>query len=172
VSWWNSEVSKSWAASLEHFVCHFGHYGSTWMSNVIWLCEHTIVIPHLACLFSMAKAVSATVKLVNSVTFDSVKLYDFAMWAFASKCFPIELVQCSDGWRWTWWQTIHMLPELPVSSVPQCKLNRHEGACLESSQAISRFEPTFIEAHRASKMICKVRSLKSRIKTRSFWKSS
>jgi len=33
---------------------------------------------------------------------------------------------------------------------------------------MGRFEPTFIEAHQASKMICNVRSLKSRIKTRSF----
>jgi len=61
-----------------------------------------------------------------------------------------------------------MMPGLPVSSIPQCKSNRHEAACLEFFQAIGRFEPTFMEAHQASKMICKVRSLKSRIKTRSF----
>jgi len=34
--------------------------------------------------------------------------------------------------------------------------------------AIGRFEPTFIEAHQALKMISNVRSLKSWIKTRSF----
>jgi len=33
---------------------------------------------------------------------------------------------------------------------------------------MERFEPTFIEAHEASNMIGKVRSLNSRIKTQSF----
>jgi len=60
-----------------------------------------------------------------------------------------------------------MMPGLPDSSIPQCKPNRHEGACLDAFQAIGRFEPTFIEAYHASKMICKVRSLNSRIKTHS-----
>jgi len=118
VSWWNSEVSTSLAASLERFVCHFGQYGLNWISNMIFLCKLTIVIPRLPCLFKMAKAVSLTVELVNSVTSDSVNSFNFAMWAFASKCFPIELVPCSDGWRRTWWQTIHMMPGLPVSSIP------------------------------------------------------
>jgi len=58
-----------------------------------------------------------------------------------------------------------MMPGLPVSPIPQCKKNRHEGACLESFRAIGRFEPTFIEAYQASKTICTVRSLISRIKT-------
>jgi len=62
-----------------------------------------------------------------------------------------------------------MMPRLPLSAIPQCKLNHHKGACLDSFQAIGRFEPIFIEANHASKMICKVRSLKSRIKTRSFF---
>jgi len=92
VSWWNSEVSKSLAASLGRFVCHFGQYGLNWMSNMIFLCKLTIVIPRRACLFSMAEAVSSTVELVNSVTSDSVNSFYFAMWAFASKCFTIELV--------------------------------------------------------------------------------
>jgi len=61
-----------------------------------------------------------------------------------------------------------MMPGLPDYSIPQCKLNRDEGACLDAFQAIWRFEPTFIEAHHASRMIYKVRSLKSRIKTGSF----
>jgi len=121
VSWWNSEVSKSLAASLERFVCHSSQYGTTWMSNMTWLSEITIVIPPLPCLLSMAKAVSSTVELVNSVTSDSVNSFNFAMWAFASKCFPIELVPCSDGWRRTWWQTIHIMPGLPFSAIPQCK---------------------------------------------------
>jgi len=78
----------SFAASLEHFVCRFGQYGSTWMSNMIFLCELTIVIPRLPFLFVMANAVSSTIELVNSVTSDSVKLCDVS---FASKCFPIGL---------------------------------------------------------------------------------
>jgi hypothetical protein len=46
-----------------------------------------------------------------------------------------------------------MMPGLAFSSIPQCKENRHEGACLELFKAIGRFEPTVIEAHHASKMI-------------------
>jgi len=60
------------------------------------------------------------------------------------------------------------MPGLPFSAIPQCKWNRHEGACLELFQPIGRFKPIWIEAHHASKMSCKVRLLKSRIKTRSF----
>jgi len=118
VSWWNSEDSKSLAPSLKHFVCHFGQYGSNWISNMIYLCKLTIVIPRLPCLFRMAKAVSSTVELVNSVTSDSVNSFNFVMWLFASKCFPNEVVSCSDGWRRTWWQMIHMMPGLPGSLIP------------------------------------------------------
>jgi len=121
VSWWNSAVSKSSAASLEWFVSHFCQYGSTWMSNLIFLSELTIGIPRLPGLFRMSTAVSSTIELVNSVTYDSVNLFNFAIWAFPSKYFPIELVPCSDGWRRTWYQTIHIIPGLPVSSIPQCK---------------------------------------------------
>jgi hypothetical protein len=60
------------------------------------------------------------------------------------------------------------MPGLPVCSIPQCNQNRHEGACLELFQPTGRFEPTFIEAHEASKMISNERSLKSTIKPRSF----
>jgi len=121
VSWWNLEVSKSLAAKLEHFVFHFGQYGWNWISNMIFLCKRTIVIPRLPCLVKMAKSFSSTVELVNSVTSDSVNSFNFAMWAFASKCFPIELVPCYDGWRRTWWQMIDMMSGLPDSSIPQCK---------------------------------------------------
>ena len=72
VSWWNSEVWKSFAGGLERFLCHFCQYGSMWMSNLIFLCELTIVIHQLPCLFRIAKAVSSTVELVNSVTAGSV----------------------------------------------------------------------------------------------------
>jgi len=61
-----------------------------------------------------------------------------------------------------------MISGLPVSIIPQCKYNPIEDACLESFQAIGRLEPTFIRAHHASKMICKVSALKSGIKTPSF----
>jgi len=170
VSWRYSEVSKSFAASFEHFVCHFCQSGSTCMSNLIFLCELTIVIPRLPCLSRIAKAVSSSVERVISATSDSVNSFNLAMWAFASKCFTIELVPCFDGWRRAWWQTMHMMPGLLVSSIPQCKLNHHQGACLQLFQAIGPFESTFIEAHQASKMICRVWSLKSWIKTRSFLK--
>jgi len=61
-----------------------------------------------------------------------------------------------------------MMPGLPDCSIPQCKQIRHEGACLDSFQAIGRFNPTFIEDHQASRIICKVRLLKLQIKTSSF----
>jgi len=61
-----------------------------------------------------------------------------------------------------------MMPGLPVPSIPQCKMNRHDAACLEFFNEIGPFEPTFIEAHQASNMICNVRLLKSRLKTRTF----
>ena len=60
-----------------------------------------------------------------------------------------------------------MMPVLPVSSIPQWKWNHCEAACLELFEAIGCFKLTFIEAHEASKMICNVRSLTSRIKKRS-----
>jgi len=60
-----------------------------------------------------------------------------------------------------------MMPGRPVSPIPPCKQNRHHGACLELFQAVGRFENSFIEAHQAPKMICNVRSLKSRMKTSS-----
>jgi len=46
---------------------------------MIFLGEHSIVIPRLPCLFSMAKADSSTVELVNSGTSDSDNLFNFAM---------------------------------------------------------------------------------------------
>jgi len=61
-----------------------------------------------------------------------------------------------------------MIPGRPVSPIPWCKYTHHEDACLELFQAIGRFEPTFINAHQASKMICEFRLLKSQIKTWSF----
>jgi len=59
------------------------------------------------------------------------------------------------------------IPGLPVSSIPQCKQNLHQDACLELFHVIGHFEPTFIKAQQASKKIWKVRSLKPPISTRS-----
>jgi hypothetical protein len=170
--WWNSEVSKSLAASWEHSISHFGQSEANRISNMIFLCELTIVIHRLPCLIRMAKAVSSTIELYNPVTSDSVDWFDLGMWAFARKCYPIELIPCSDGCRRTWWQTMNMMQGLQVSSIPQCKLNHHEGACLESFQAIGSFDLTFIEPHQESKRTWNVRSLKSQILTRSFLEES
>ena len=116
----------------------------------------------------MAQAVSSTIELVNSVTSDSVNSFNFAMCAFACKCFSIELDPCSDGWWKTWWQMIVMIPGLPVSTILQSQSNRHEDPRLILFKAIGCFEPAFVEAHQVSKMMCKVRSLKSQILTHSY----
>jgi len=63
---------------------------------------------------------------------------------------------------------IHIIPWLPVSSIPQCEENRNEDAFLQSFEAIGCFESTFIDTHQASKMSCKVRSHNSQIITPSF----
>jgi len=138
------------------------------MSNIDCVSKFTTVIPWHPWLFRMSRADSSTVKLINLVTSDSVNSFYIAMSAFASKCFLIELVPCSDARQRTWWQTIHMIPGLPVFSLSQCKYNGQEKACLESFQGIGCFEPTIIETYEASKMICKVRSLKSWIMAPSF----
>jgi len=69
---------------------------TTRLSNINFLCELTIVIPCLPCLFSMAKVGWLTIEPVNSVSSNSVNLFNFTMIPFACKCFPIEQVQCSD----------------------------------------------------------------------------
>ena len=71
------------------------------MMNIIFLCELTIVVPRFPCLFSMASPVSSTIELVNSETCKSVNSFNFAMYPFASKSYPNELVACSDRWRRT-----------------------------------------------------------------------
>jgi len=114
----------------------------------------------------MAKAVSSTIQLFNSVSSNCVNSLYVAVWAFASMCFPIALVPCSGGCQRTWWHTIHLIPGLLVSSISQCKYIRHEDTGLELFQAIRCFKPTCIEAHQTLKMICKLRLLKSQIKTR------
>jgi len=64
------------------------------------------------------------------------------------------------------------MPGLLVSKIPQCKKNHHNGANLEIFQTICHSEPTFNAAHQASKISWKVRSLKSRIKTSSFFEDN
>jgi len=130
-----------------------------------FLGEHTIAFPWLPFFFSMAKAVSLIVELVNLVTLYSVNLFIFGMSTFASICFSIELVLYSDGWRRTWWQTIHTMPWLLASSIPQYKYNHHQYACLELPQAVRPFEPNLIDTHQVQNMICKVRLLKSWIQS-------
>jgi len=71
------------------------------MVKLILLWELAIGIPRHPCHFSMAKAVSLIVELVHVVTSDTVNWFNFVICAFASKCLPIELVQCSNGWRRT-----------------------------------------------------------------------
>jgi len=61
-----------------------------------------------------------------------------------------------------------MMAGLPFSSIVQCKQIRHDGTCLELFQTIGSFELKFSEAHHACNMNCKLRSLKSRIKTHPF----
>jgi hypothetical protein len=61
-----------------------------------------------------------------------------------------------------------MMPGLPVASIQQFKYNRHDGLCLELFPGLCRFEPSFLEAHRALKTIFNIRSHKLRIKTGSF----
>jgi len=63
---------------------------------------------------------------------------------------------------------IYMMMGLPVSAIPLGKQNWYQGPCPDLFEAIECFERTFIEAHQASKMICKEMSLKSRIETHSF----
>jgi len=138
------------------------------MLDINFLSELTIVIPWLPCLFSVAKSVPSTVELVNSVTSDSVDSFNFALCASTSKCFPIELSPCSDGWQRTWWQMIHRMPGLPLSSIPQCKWKCHKGACFDSFKAFDPFKSVLIAVQDASNIICTVRSLKSQTKSFSF----
>ena len=68
------------------------------MPNRNFICDLTLVIPPLPCVFSMAEAVSSMVQLVNSVTVHSFTWFNFIMCAFSNKYCTIELVSCSDGW--------------------------------------------------------------------------
>jgi hypothetical protein len=132
-------------------------------SDMNFLCELTITIPQHSCLFSIAKALSSTVELVNVVTSDSVNMFNYALCAFAHKCLPIELLPSADGWERNWCQMRHRMPELPDSSIPLWNVTHHQGTCLDLFQAIGCFEPTVKQAHQTSKMICKTKLLKSRL---------
>jgi len=133
------------------------------MSNMNFLCNLSTVIPRPPCLFSMAKAISLPVKVVNSQTSDSVYSFSFVMCTFGSKRFSIELVPCSDSWLRTWWETIHRMLGMSISSIPQCKKYCHDCPYQELLQAVRCFEPTFMEVRKALKLMCYVRSLKLRI---------
>jgi len=71
------------------------------MSNIDFLSKLTVLILQLPCLCGIAKAVSLTIQLVNSVPFNSVNLFYFVMCAIASKYFSIEPIPCVDGQRRT-----------------------------------------------------------------------
>jgi len=131
------------------------------MTNMNFLCKLTTVIPCLLCKFRTVNTVTSIAKLVSIVTSDLVNSCNFAIGAFASKCFPIQLVWYCDGWRRTWWQTIYMILRLQVSSILQCKLSSCQSKCLELFHAIERFESTCMEPHQAWTMICKVSLLTS-----------
>jgi len=117
----------------------------------------SIVIDWLLCLCKKAEAISSTVELVNSVTSDFVNSFKSALYTFTSKCSIMELVPGVIGWGRPWWQTIHTMPALLVSSFPQVRYSRFKGACLKSFQVIGCFEPKLIEVQQSSNMICKGR---------------
>jgi len=71
------------------------------MSNINFLCELTILLSRLPCLFSMANTFQLTFILVDLGTSDSFKSFKFEMCASASKCIAIELVPFPDGWQRT-----------------------------------------------------------------------
>ena len=73
-----------WSASSVNVV----NIDEIYMSNMNLLCEPTNVIPRLSCLFSMAKAVSSPVEVVNSVTSESVNSFNCAMCALCQQVFP------------------------------------------------------------------------------------
>jgi len=56
--------------------------------NILY--EHSIVIPWPACPFSMPNAVSMTIKLVNSVTSDSVNSSTFQCALLAVSIYPFS----------------------------------------------------------------------------------
>jgi len=93
----------------------------TKLSNMNCFCNLKIVIPRLHCLRNVANAVMSALVIVNSDTSDSLRLCNFRMCASASKCFPMELVPCSNRYRKTWWPMIHMKARMLISSFPRCK---------------------------------------------------
>jgi len=108
------------------------------------------------------------VVLVNSETSNSVNSLNFAMCAFPSEVFPhgagpmFRSMAKNSMTNNAFDATAASL----VDSVVQ--IVELKGAILELPLAIGGFRPTFIEAHLTMNMICKVRSLKSRIITPSF----
>jgi hypothetical protein len=61
----------------------------------------TIVIFGLRCLCSIAKHDSSTIEQLDSVTSTLVNSAIFAMYSFASQCFPNEMAFGFDAWRRT-----------------------------------------------------------------------
>jgi len=137
----------------------------TKLSNINILGKCTIQIPPLNCLFKMAKAISSTFELANSVTTDFLTSFICAMSTLASKWYATELMPYSEGWRRSWSVTWHVMPWQLVFSILQCTFYRHDGECLHLFQTMGPCKPMKIEANWASNIICKVRLLKSQIMT-------
>lgn len=136
-----------------------------------FFCKHTIVIPRLPWLFTIAKAVSSMVVLVNLETSNTVDSFIFGMSAFACQYMAIELVRYSDGWWRTWCQLVDMTQRLLFSSILLCNYTCHEDAYLEFFHVIELLEPAVFKAHNVSNLICKLRSMKSWIHTCLFFKA-
>jgi hypothetical protein len=67
-------------------------------SNMNFFRDIVFVGPRLPCVVNMTNVVSSPAAVVNSETSDYVCLFNIAMYPFATKCFPMDLVPCSDGW--------------------------------------------------------------------------
>jgi len=58
-----------------------------------------------------------------------------------------------------------MIPWLPVSSIALGRYSYHEDQSLEFFEAIGHCEPILIQTHQVLNMMCKLKTVKSRIST-------
>jgi len=119
LSWWNSAVTKSVDDSLEHLIRQLIYY----ISDLYLKYEFPLRTYYCNSSTSLSLQYGQSC-FINHWTgrcsdIQQFDLCNFAMSAFGSKFFPIQLVPCSEGWQTTWWQMIHMMPGLSVLSIPQ-----------------------------------------------------
>jgi hypothetical protein len=133
------------------------------------LCELTIVIHQLLGHFNMAKVVSLIVELLHSVTFKWIHLINFLICTVTSNFFPTKQIPRYGRWQMTWWQAIHMIPKMPVVSLPQRQLERQARAGMELHHPMDNCEPTIVNTHQTSKVIGTVREYKSWYETPSLF---